>query len=115
MDNEIIQLHLAAAKKAGQEKSCGKKQNHVTYENAYKASLSLNGSGKARHQVEPYPCPFCSGWHIGRVMTKQELITYINWQPDDHICPACMKLMQNTAPDFWKCPDCNITLEWHET
>lgn len=77
MSNELIELHLNAARKAGSEASCGKKQNHITYWCAYKAALSLNASGKGRHLVEPYPCPFCQGWHVGRVMSEQELRSYL--------------------------------------
>ena len=73
MSNELIELHLNAAIKAGVEASCGKKNKYTTYEVAYKASLQLNGSGMARHMVEPYPCPFCKFWHIGRLMGENEL------------------------------------------
>lgn len=77
MTNELVNLHYDAALKAGKEASCGKKQNHRTYEQALLASYRLNSSKNARHQVEPYPCPFCGGWHVGNTMTEDDLKKYL--------------------------------------
>jgi len=82
MTNELVSLHYDAALKAGKEASCGKKHRYGTYETALVGSLRLNSSPNARHQVEPYPCPFCGGWHIGNVMTEEDLRRYLAspWQ-----------------------------------
>lgn len=73
MDEKIKQLHLNAGKICGEEHTCKGKINYKSEETALKAADSLNKSGKARHEVEPYPCVFCSGWHIGRKMSLKEL------------------------------------------
>ena len=73
MTNELVSLHYDAALKAGKEKSCGQKYRYGTYETALVGSFRLNSSSNARHQVEPYPCPFCGGWHIGNAMTEDAL------------------------------------------
>lgn len=72
MSNELVSLHYDAAFRAGREKSCGNKVDHRTYERALVASYRLNDSGHARHEVEPYPCPFCQGWHVGNKMSEEE-------------------------------------------
>lgn len=73
MTEELYELHLNAARKAGKDASCGKKQWYVNYELGWKAAARLNESPNSRHKVEPYPCPFCDRWHIGRVMSVEEL------------------------------------------
>jgi hypothetical protein len=40
---------------------------------AQRAAAAHNRWAERRHDVEPYPCPFCAQWHIGRVMTIAEL------------------------------------------
>lgn len=78
MKAHIYLMHLVAGEAAGEEATCGKKQKHENEEKATKAANSLNNSGKARHEVEPYPCYFCHGWHIGRKMSEEELRGYSN-------------------------------------
>lgn len=73
MDEVIYNAHIKAGLAAGIEATCGKKQNHKDEESAMKASASLNKSKNKRHEVEPYPCAFCKGWHIGRKMSNEEL------------------------------------------
>lgn len=80
MIDEEIRMHLAYGKYAGEPPTCGNKKTYLTEEEATKAAKSLNSSGKARHEVEPYPCFWCSeayetlflNWHIGRKMTEKE-------------------------------------------
>lgn len=86
MKPEEINMHLATGRYYGQESTCGSKFQHVSEEAAVKAAKNLNNSGKARHEVEAYPCYWCSdpipgtnpvefahlNWHIGRSMTVQE-------------------------------------------
>jgi hypothetical protein len=71
---KMVQLHLAAGEACGRLATCGTKVNHGTEESAAKAAASLNRSGKARHEVEPYPCFWCKGWHVGRKMSAEELL-----------------------------------------
>lgn len=63
MEEELYNLHLQAGLIIGQDYTCGKKQQHQTEEHAAKAAARLNQSGKAHHEVEPYPCAFCKKWH----------------------------------------------------
>lgn len=77
MDEELKQLHINAALKAGEERSCGKKIDYKSEETASKAAVSINKKGKARNELEPYPCPFCNGWHIGKVMPKDILEKFL--------------------------------------
>lgn len=90
MTKEEILMHLAYGNYAGEEKTCGFKNAHTTEETATRAADSLNNSGKARHEVEAYPCYWCSeicqlcarnknldfitefSWHIGRKMADKE-------------------------------------------
>jgi len=52
----------------GKESTCGNKINYKSEESATRAAKDLNEKGKARHELEPYQCPFCNGWHVGRKM-----------------------------------------------
>jgi hypothetical protein len=67
MDNRIRQIHLSAARLSGEKRSCTGKIDYKSEASAEKAARKLNESGKAHHKLEHYPCPFCGGWHIGRV------------------------------------------------
>lgn len=86
MDQHLQQLHLHAGKICGRDATCGPperpKGKHETYEAAAKAAASLNRSGKARNTVEPYPCAWCSSWHIGREMSAQELVELSQMKED---------------------------------
>jgi len=73
MDAEIQKLHLEAGRKSGIERTCGKKVKYVDETAAQKGADSLNRSPKKRRDVEPYPCAFCSQWHIGGVMPLEVL------------------------------------------
>jgi len=68
MDEELHSLHLQVAYKVGKERSCGKKTKFLTEEKAQKAVEAHNNWEGRKHDVEAYPCPFCEGWHIGRIM-----------------------------------------------
>lgn len=68
MDTEIYNLHLEAGRKSGSEKTCGKKNKFVDEQAAQKAADAHNRWDKRKHDVEPYPCAFCSQWHIGNIM-----------------------------------------------
>jgi hypothetical protein len=73
MDAEIHGLHLEAGRKAGIERTCGKRIKYADETTAGKAAASLNRSPKKRHDVEPYPCAFCNQWHIGGIMPVEIL------------------------------------------
>ncbi len=73
MDAALMELHRKASIASGEQAACGKKVKHADEAAAANAADSLNRSGKARHEVEPYPCRWCSTWHIGRVMPTEEL------------------------------------------
>lgn len=61
MQQEIVELHLAAGKLAGQERTCGKKIDYKSEESATKAASKMNGKPNTRHELEAYPCCFCGG------------------------------------------------------
>ena len=85
MDECIKQLHLQAGFICGQNATCGDKINYGSESSAVRAAQSMNASGKARHVVEPYPCAYCEGWHIGRVMTEEEMqIIIARESPQEH-------------------------------
>ena len=76
MAPEVQDLHRRAAEAAGRDSACGRKVDHGDEGRAWKAAGSLNrrnaGTGDPK-RFEPYPCPFCGGWHVGREMTEAEL------------------------------------------
>lgn len=75
MDKELHKLHLEVGKVCGEEKTCGKKIDYKSEETAEKAASSMMKKGSK--DLEPYPCPFCKGWHIGRLMNKEELYSIL--------------------------------------
>ncbi len=58
---------------------CGEKINYKSEESATRAAESMNKRTERRgyHKLEAYPCFYCEGWHIGREMTEEEMIKYI--------------------------------------
>lgn len=75
MEQEIFNLHLQAGKKAGEQRTCGKKIKYSEI-SANKAAVKMNSKSTTRNELEPYPCYFCNQWHIGRKMSKEELESY---------------------------------------
>ena len=73
MEREIAELHLAAGRKAGRERTCGTKVAYPTEDSAARAADSMNTKPKTRKPLEAYPCAFCAQWHIGRRMSLDEL------------------------------------------
>lgn len=76
MENREYNLHLKAGFQAGKGRTCGKKINYKSEDTARKAIFKISEKGKNRHVLEPYPCVFCGGWHIGRKMSQKELMTH---------------------------------------
>jgi hypothetical protein len=80
MDTETINLHLRAGKVSGQEHTCGVKIKY-SEKSAIKAATKMNAKETTRKELEAYPCFFCKMWHIGRKMSKEELLSYIDNGP----------------------------------
>jgi hypothetical protein len=70
MDRETYNWHLEAGREAGIERTCGKKTKFADEEKAEKAATHHNSWQERKHDVEAYPCAFCGGWHIGRIMSR---------------------------------------------
>ncbi|MDQ3337535.1 MAG: hypothetical protein M4D80_20420 [Myxococcota bacterium] len=83
MDEELRQLHLNAGRKAGESRTCGTKIRYPALESAQRAAESMNAKPKTKNTLEPYPCPFCETWHIGRAMSLEELRSYVDDAPPD--------------------------------
>ena len=76
MDEKLKELHIKAGKKAGEEKTCGKKIRY-SEKSALKAAEKMNKKPTTRNELEAYPCAFCEKWHIGRKMTEEYLETFL--------------------------------------
>ena len=83
MDDELRQLHLNVGRKAGEERTCGKKVRYPSLESGQRAADDMNAKPTTRKPLEPYPCPFCDQWHIGRAMSLEELRSYLATPPSD--------------------------------
>jgi len=66
MEEVTYRLHLWAGIIAGRENTCDGKVDYKSEETATKAADEMNAKPSTRHELEPYPCAFCKGWHIGR-------------------------------------------------
>lgn len=73
MDPHVHDLHIRAGTRAGRERTCGKKVDYRSEESAEKAAARMNAKPTTRNTLEPYPCAFCHGWHVGRAMSLEEL------------------------------------------
>jgi hypothetical protein len=77
MEINTILLHLLAGLACGEKATCGdevrRKVKHRTEKAATSHANSLN-DGAGTHRVEPYPCPYCYYWHVGREMDMKRLI-----------------------------------------
>ena len=74
MDAKLRELHRKAGIACGKFNTCGTKKGYSTEEIALKFATSHNKWEKRKHDVEPYPCAFCGLWHIGRIMSEEELL-----------------------------------------
>jgi hypothetical protein len=81
MDERLRQLHLEAGLKCGQERTCGSKRRYESEPQAGRAAAAHNRWSERKHDVEPYPCAFCDRWHLGRVMSVEELEAVIAAPP----------------------------------
>lgn len=71
MDQDTYEAHIAAGLAYGKDATCGKKVNYKSFSSGVKAAQAMMDKGSK--DLEPYPCPWCHGWHIGRTMSEQEL------------------------------------------
>ena len=70
MSDEELQMHLRMGEASGRDATCGKKVDYRREEAAVLAARVM--TGKHGRDLEGYPCFWCHGWHIGRMMTKEE-------------------------------------------
>lgn len=77
MDTVTHDLHIQAGTIAGREATCGTKVDYQSEETAAKAALTMNAKPRTRSVLEPYPCAFCHGWHIGRAMSVEDMRAFI--------------------------------------
>lgn len=61
----LMLLQLLGSIATGEQASCVGKIKHDLELSAMKHADRLNASGK-RGRREPYPCPWCWHWHVGR-------------------------------------------------
>jgi hypothetical protein len=73
MTEEIHKLHMEAGQICGKQKTCGKKHAYADEETATRGAAAHNRWEKRSHDVEPYPCAFCSSWHVGGIITEKQL------------------------------------------
>ena len=69
MTPDLFEMHILAGRAAGVDKTCGKKIRYPTEESAGRAAESMNKKPTTKRELEPYPCAFCSQWHVGGKMT----------------------------------------------
>lgn len=66
MEFKVIQFCFSS--ESGREVSCGGKVNYKSEETATRSAQEMNAKPTTRNVLEPYPCEFCGGWHIGRIL-----------------------------------------------
>lgn len=76
MDEQTAGIHLRAGEAYGRDATCGQKIDYQSEESADRAASAMNNKGKSRHELEPYPCFWCRGWHVGRKMTEEERVQF---------------------------------------
>jgi len=64
-------IHYRISKKTGRDKAC---RDKIRYQGEMIAVRAANNANYAfeelDHALEPYPCFWCGGWHIGRRMNE---------------------------------------------
>lgn len=71
MDAETKQLHLDVSRLCGKNSACGNKIDYQSEATAQRSADVMLARGSKN--LEPYPCYWCNGWHIGGTMTVEEL------------------------------------------
>lgn len=77
MSIKIANPNLEEGFQSYRNRSCVRKVNYKSEETAIKAVAEMKEKGSK--DLEPYACPFCDGWHIGREMSREELKERIAW------------------------------------
>jgi hypothetical protein len=75
--------HQVAGRVCGRDATCGTKVDYKSEATAAKVADKLNAKGNRRNVLEPYPCYFCEGYHIGRKMSEDELLALGRMNPQD--------------------------------
>jgi hypothetical protein len=75
MDDAVRLAHLSAGAAYGREATCGKKIDYFSEASATRAAEAMMAKGSK--PLEPYPCYWCLGWHIGRAMSPDELAPFL--------------------------------------
>lgn len=75
MNRETQDFHLYVGKAYGRDSTCGPpdkpKIDYKGFERARSVALVL--TAKFGSPLEPYPCYWCDGWHVGRALTIEEI------------------------------------------
>jgi len=71
MNAQEALLRGRVAARRGKVNSCDGKFRYWNYTKAAKAVKEIMERKQA--EKDPYPCPFCFGWHIGRKMSAEEI------------------------------------------
>lgn len=73
MDELTRKIHMLAGEEYGRRATCrdGAKINYGSEEKAVRAALRMGE--KVNRDMEGYPCFWCSGWHVGRTLTQDEI------------------------------------------
>lgn len=78
MERDARRMHLIAGAVYGRGHTChnGQKVDYKSEASAVKAAAKMKA--KSNRDLEAYPCFWCSGWHIGREMTQEEYIYFMD-------------------------------------
>lgn len=74
MDRQEMNMHLTIGRAYGIEATCGNKVDYKKESSAARAATAMMDKGAK--ELEPYPCAFCFGWHIGRALTTEEKLAW---------------------------------------
>lgn len=75
MESTVIAMHIAAGLHYGVEATCGSKIDFKSETTAMKSARKL--TEKYGRDMEGYPCGFCKGWHVGRMLTEEEVARFL--------------------------------------
>ncbi len=65
-------LRTTVAFASGLDRACGDKYRYRTYALAEEAARAVSGKPENKYYpVDPYPCPWCRGYHIGKLVSKE--------------------------------------------
>jgi hypothetical protein len=73
MNPVVRKAHLEAATRSGEARSCGTKIRYGTIAEATTAAYRVTEMNAGSKELEPYPCPWCNGYHVGRAYSDAEL------------------------------------------